>query len=300
MDGSGLVFDIQRFSLHDGGGIRTLVFLKGCPLHCPWCCNPESQLMAPELLLAPARCIGCGACRAACPQGVAADASSPLDRSRCLVCGACASACPTGAREVRGRWMRVAEVLREVERDRLVYRASGGGVTVSGGEPLQQPTFVAGLLRACRLRGLHAVLETCGHAPGEECRAVFALADAVFFDVKHLDPVVHQRATGVGNEQILGNLRSAAETGVRLVIRMPLIPGFNAEASTVRDVAALARDLGVCDLHLLPYHALGEAKHTALGRRYLLPGLGTPSADSLRQLVRAAESVGPLRVRLGG
>jgi pyruvate formate lyase activating enzyme len=301
MDGSGLVFDIQRFSLHDGSGIRTLVFLKGCPLRCPWCCNPESQLRVPELLRFPSRCIGCGACRGSCPQDAAApDASSPVDRTRCLACGSCADSCPTGAREVRGRWMRVAEVLREAERDRLVYRATGGGVTVSGGEPLQQPGFVAELLQACRSRGLHAVLETCGHAPWEDCQAVFAHADTVLFDVKHLDPVAHQRATGVGNEQILGNLRSAAESGVPLVMRMPLIPGFNAEAPVVREVAALARDLGILDLHLLPYHALGEAKHAALGRRPPLPGLGTPSAETLRRLVRAAESAGPLRIRVGG
>lgn len=299
----GLIFDIQRFSLHDGSGIRTLVFMKGCPLRCLWCCNPESQLPTPELMLFPSRCIACGGCREVCEhQAVVPDPAGGFatDRSRCQTCGRCVEACPAEARVLRGRWISVEEALREVERDRIFYRTSGGGVTLSGGEPLFQAAFVADLLKACRAQGINTAIETCGHASWEEFLPVLEHTDTVLFDIKHVDPIVHRRFTGAGNELILANLRRAVKGGARVVLRLPLVSGCNAEPGTVRAVASLARELGIPDLHLLPYHRLGESKYQALGRRCVSNGLTPPSADEIECLKRVAEEGTGLLVRVEG
>lgn len=299
----GMIFDIQRFSIHDGSGIRTLVFMKGCPLDCLWCCNPESQSTTPELMLFPSRCIGCGACREACQnQAVAPGGAGVLvtDRSLCRVCGRCVEVCPVEARALRGRVISVEEVLREVERDEIFYRTSGGGVTVSGGEPLLQAAFVAELLKACRCQGISTAIETCGHAPWEDFVLVLAHTDTVLFDIKHVDPIAHRRFTGVGNELILANLGRVVRSGTHVVLRLPLVPGCTADADTVRAVATLARELGIAELHLLPYHRLGESKYQALGRSYLPQGLTPSSAEEMQGLKRIAEDGTGLTVRVGG
>lgn len=303
MNGRGLIFNIQRFSLHDGAGLRTLVFMKGCPLRCLWCCNPESQLPTPELMLFPSRCIACGACREACEhQAVLPDPAGGFatDRARCRTCGRCAEACPTEARTLRGRMVSVAEVLTEVERDEIFYRSSGGGVTVSGGEPLFQAAFVADLLQACRRQGINTAVETCGHAPWEDFLLVLEHTETLLFDIKHLDPIAHRRLTGVGNELILANLRRAAASGVHLVLRLPLVSGFTADPGTIRAVVSLARELRIAELHLLPYHRLGESKYPALGRRVVSNGLAPPSAGEVEGLKRVAEEGTGLTVRVGG
>jgi pyruvate formate lyase activating enzyme len=298
-----MIFDIQRFSLHDGAGIRTLVFMKGCPLRCPWCCNPESQLPAPELMLFPSRCLACGACREVCEhQAVVPDPAGGFatERSRCRACGRCVEACPTGARALRGRLVSVREVLDEVERDEIFYRSSGGGVTVSGGEPLFQAAFVADLLQACRRQGINTAVETCGHAPWEDFLLVLDHTDTVLFDIKHVDPTAHRRSTGVGNELILANLRRAVTRGAHVVLRLPLVPGFNTDPDAVRAVASLAREWGIAELHLLPYHRLGESKYQALGRRCLSSGPAPPSAGEIAGLKRVAAEGAGLTVRVGG
>ncbi|HSC72020.1 MAG TPA: glycyl-radical enzyme activating protein [Candidatus Methylomirabilis sp.] len=302
-DPYGLIFDIQRFSIHDGSGIRTLVFLKGCPLRCVWCCNPESQATTPELALFLSRCIGCGACEEACPnRAVSRDGAAGLvtERSLCEICGRCVEVCPAEARVLRGRRASVKEVLCEVERDDLFYRTSGGGVTVSGGEPLLQADFVAELLKVCRQRGIDTAIETCGHAPWEDFARVLAHTDTVLFDVKHADPLAHRRFTGVGNELILANLRQAVKSGVRVVLRLPLVPGVNADAGTVRSIASLARELGIAELHLLAYHRLGESKYQALGLSYPLQDLTPPTPEQIEALRRVAEEGGGLSVSIGG
>jgi len=259
--------------------------------------------MAPELMLFPSRCIGCGSCREAC-QNEAVAPNEPgafvTKRSLCQTCGRCVEVCPVGARALRGRFTSVDEVLREVERDQIFYRTSGGGVTISGGEPLAQAAFVAELLRSCRCHGIDTAIETCGHAPWEDLALVLAYTDTVLFDVKHVDTIAHHRFTGVGNELILANLRRVVKSGARVVLRLPLVPGWNADADTVRAIATLARDLGIADLHLLPYHRLGESKYQTLGRSYLLQGLTPPSAEEIQGLKRIAEDGGGLSVSVGG
>ncbi|MFI5340352.1 MAG: glycyl-radical enzyme activating protein [Candidatus Methylomirabilales bacterium] len=298
-----MIFDIQRYSIHDGSGIRTLVFMKGCPLDCLWCCNPESQSTPPELALFPSRCIGCGSCLEACQNNaVTANESGVFatERSVCQTCGRCVEVCPADARALRGRLASVEEVLREVERDQIFYRTSGGGVTISGGEPLLQAAFVAELLKACRRHGIDTAIETCGHAPWEDFALVLAHTDTVLFDIKHVDTIAHRRFTAVGNELILANLRRAVRSGAGVVLRLPLVPGYNADADTVRAIAALARELGIAELHLLPYHRLGESKYQALGRRSLLQGLTPPSAEEIQGLKRIAENGAELTVRVEG
>jgi pyruvate formate lyase activating enzyme len=300
---TGVIFDIQRYSIHDGGGIRTLVFFKGCPLACVWCCNPESQSPVPELTVNAARCIRCGLCAAACPANAIPDAEAATvvpDRVRCTTCGACVEVCPTAGRTLRGRAVTVENLLREIERDTIVYRASGGGVTVSGGEPLLQSAFAAELLRTCRERGIHTAMETCGHASWVDFAQVLRYTDTVLFDIKHVDNEAHRRVTGVGNAVILANLRRAAASGAQIIVRMPLIPGCTADASTVRAVADLARELRIPELHLLPYHGLGEAKYQAMGKRYPVPGAPQLTAEQIHELKAIAEATGGVVVRVGG
>jgi pyruvate formate lyase activating enzyme len=268
---SGMVFHIQRFSIQDGPGIRTSVFLKGCPLRCDWCHNPESQWPGPELVVRRERCIRCGSCVACCPEG---EPRVP-GGAPCPVCGACAEACPTESRAVAGRTMTVTEVLSEVSRDRLVYEESGGGVTISGGEPLAQPVFLRELLAGCRRLGIPAAIDTCGYAPREDLLEAAALADLVLYDLKGLDEARHLDRTGVSLRPILENLKALAAIHPRVHLRIPLIPGYNDDPSELEGMAQYAEELrgpsagasrGIRAVSLLPYHRLGEDKRTRLGR----------------------------------
>ncbi len=300
---TGVIFDIQRYSIHDGSGIRTLVFLKGCPLRCAWCCNPESQSFAAELAVNPARCIRCGLCAKACPAHAIpsqVEGSVTPDRGRCQACGACVDVCPMAGRTLHGRVVTVNDVISTVERDYIFYRTSGGGVTLSGGEPLLQALFAADLLQACQERGINTAIETCGYAPWDEFAGVLAHTDTVLFDIKHVDGEAHRRLTGVDNALILENLRRAADQAGHVVLRMPLIPECNAEPATVRAIAELARDLHISEMHLLPYHGLGEAKYAALGKCYPLAGLHHLSPEIIHDLKEVAEAVGNLTVTVGG
>ncbi|MBR5113882.1 MAG: glycyl-radical enzyme activating protein [Oscillospiraceae bacterium] len=290
------VFEIQSFCIHDGPGIRSVVFLKGCPLRCLWCANPESQSARPEVFVYPEKCVGCGICTAACPTGAANLAKT--DRERCTGCGACARACQAGARVLSGRDMTVAEVLRKVEGDRLFYEESGGGITLSGGEPLTHPEFCAALLDAAREAGLHTAVESCVFASREAVDAVFSRADLALTDVKHMDSAAHERLTGVPNETILDNIRHIRfELGVPVVLRMPTVPGLNDSEENVAAAADFAKSLGA-PLCLLPYHRLGLGKLDALGRPR---GEDIPLPDDARmESLRAlAESRG-IECRIGG
>ena len=291
----GRVFDVQRYSVHDGPGIRTTVFLKGCPARCPWCHNPESQSFSPEVLVVETRCISCGSCARVCPRG-APRAGSPL----CTACGACVEACPSGARRLAGRETTVKELMEEILRDRVFYDESGGGVTVSGGEPLAQPEFLAALLAACRAASLHSAVDTCGFAPRERLLALVPLVDLFLFDVKLVDDARHRALTGLPAAPILDNLRALAAAGARLWIRVPVIPGLTDDAADVAATAALLAGLpGIGKVCLLPYHATGARKSARLGRSYPLDELAPPGADRLECLAALFRRRG-LLVQIGG
>ncbi|MBI1960473.1 MAG: glycyl-radical enzyme activating protein [Candidatus Rokubacteria bacterium] len=296
----GLVFNIQRFSVHDGPGIRDLVFLKGCPLRCRWCSNPESQDARPEIACNAERCIGmdaCGRCRPACPEEAIGTEGGRirLDRGRCTRCGQCLEACPAGALRLFGQPMSVEEVVRIAEEDSVFYARSSGGITVSGGEPCQQSRFVEALLRTCRDRGIGTSVETTGHAEWEDVERVCRYAETVLYDVKSLDSGKHRAFTGVPTTLILQNLGLLARAfpATPIVVRTPVVPGFN---DTVTDIAAIAEFLRtvptVRSYELLAYHGFGEGKYAQLGRRYPLGGVTPPPEERMRELRTVAARVG--------
>jgi len=248
MSTTGLVFNIQRFSIHDGPGIRSTVFLKGCPLRCWWCHNPEGQSPQPELSLIQARCVRCGRCQEVCPQQAAHAAGGNghprAAYSKCTLCGACVEACPTEARQMIGRRMRVEQLVAEVLKDRIFFDESGGGVTFSGGEPLMQPEFLAQVLRACRAEQVHTALDTCGYAERDQLLELAGMCDLVLYDLKCLDDRRHQQQTGVSNQGILDNLEALAEQHANIWIRVPLIPGLNDQPEELEAMAPARRTGG--------------------------------------------------------
>lgn len=275
---TGTVFDIQRFSVHDGNGIRTLVFLKGCPLHCKWCQNPESMSPKPELMRLPHLCIGCGKCIEKCPENalsVDAQGEFSIERDKCTYCGECVEHCYAGSMTIVGRFMTVNEVMDEVERDRHFYETSNGGVTFSGGEPTMQSEFLIECLRESQRRGLHTAIETCAMTTPETFQNVLEHTDLVLTDIKHMDSDQHKALTGAPNEQILLNIANAAAMGKKLRIRVPLIPGCNDSVDNIEATAKFVSSLGsaVESLDILPYHRLGEPKWEQLERTYPLHGI---------------------------
>jgi pyruvate formate lyase activating enzyme len=291
------VFDIRRYAIHDGPGIRTTVFLKGCALSCWWCHNPESQRLGPELIVRESRCIRCGACVAACERGGATlGESSPMtDRARCAGCAsyACAAVCFAEAREVAGRVMSVEQVLEVAARDEPFYRESGGGATLSGGEPLLQADFTAALLEALHDRGISTALDTCGHVPWEVLDRVRRHVDLFLYDVKLMDEERHRRFTGVSNRHILENLRALSERAHQIVLRLPVIPGVNDDEANVHAVATLAAGLPhLAGVDLLPYHRIGVDKYARLDRKYRLLQTNAPSRARMEGIAAALEAAG--------
>lgn len=266
----GIVFDIKRFSVKDGPGIRTSVFLKGCPLRCVWCHNPESQRMAPELCFTPEKCIGCGRCLALCPQHChhMENGAHLFERKSCIRCGRCAAGCPAGALETAGRETDVAGVMAEVLQDLIFYRKSGGGLTLTGGEPMAQFKFTRELLAAAKAEGVSTALDTCGYAPWLEYRELLPLVDLFLYDFKAADPERHRELTGRDNALIFENLRKLDGAGAAIVLRCPLVPGVNDDERHLAAIAEWAEALsGIREITLEPYHPLGVEKAARFGTR---------------------------------
>jgi pyruvate formate lyase activating enzyme len=296
---TGLVFDVQRYSLHDGPGIRTTVFLKGCPLRCAWCHNPESLRSDPELRVFGSRCIHCEACREACPLGQAVPGEHP-DAAICLACGACAAACPTRAREVIGRTMTIEALVEVLAADQAFYEESGGGVTFSGGEPLRQASFLAGTLAAARDRGWHTAVDTSGYASERTIVQVAEGTDLFLFDLKAMDPARHRRLTGVPLEPILRNLEALDARGSTVWIRVPLVPGHNDDDANLEAVAGFVTGLRhTRRVHILPYHRLASAKYDRLGLDNPMVEIPSPTPAAIERAVGILAASG-LDVHVGG
>ncbi len=281
-DGTGTVFDIKRFAIHDGPGIRTTVFLKGCPLSCPWCHNPESISPGPQLVFTPAHCIGCHACLEACPRGVhtLVEGEHVIDRERCLGCGACAEGCFAGALRLAGQRMTVDEVMEEVGRDLPFYEQSGGGMTLSGGEPLLQHGFSAALLSAAKHAGIHTALDTSGFALWDRIEPLLAHTDLVLYDLKHMDRARHTALTGVPNDRILDNLRRLDGAGQMTWVRTPMVSGQNDDEAAYHAMGRFLSGLKHVErIEILRYHRLAESKYGQVGQEYSLLGLEPPTEE---------------------
>lgn len=297
---TGVVFDIQRCSMHDGPGIRTTVFLKGCPLRCQWCHNPESQRRAPELYFMDMRCALCGECVAACPNGChRVDAEGhAIDREKCTACGRCVEACFTGALEIKGSEMTVERVLQDVLADRAYYERSGGGVTVSGGEPLAQFAFTRELLRRCREEGVHTCIETCGFAPEEHVREIQPLVDHFLFDYKATGEA-HRALTGVDNMGILANLDLLLSLGSAVTLRCPLVPGVNDADEHLMAIAELERKYPkLKGIELMAYHNMGVAKSARIGGDAVLD-LPNATEEQKAEWLKKLRAFGSERAVLG-
>lgn len=273
----GCVFNIQRYSLHDGPGIRTVVFLKGCPLRCSWCSNPESWQVHPQIYLDEKKCIGtaaCNSCFAACPEQAVLDRQGLafINPDLCTDCLRCAGECPSTAISTYGQWMTVDEVLRIVEQEAAFYKRSKGGMTLSGGEATVQAEFAASLLAEAKRRRINTVLETCGYAPWSSLERLLPNLDHIYYDVKSLDPGKHKEFTGVDPQLIISNLRQLTQVfdPARIVVRTPVIPGFNNREEELLAIFNLIKDMGIVNYELLKYHRFGSIKYGFLGKPYPL------------------------------
>jgi pyruvate formate lyase activating enzyme len=286
---NGIVFNIQRYSIHDGPGVRTTVFLKGCNLRCFWCHNPESALAAPEVQFFPEKCIACGACVEVCQHGAQQlqDGQRIYQRDLCAQCMECIDECFSGALVVAGEASTVDEILQKVAADREYYRHSGGGVTFSGGEPLLQREFLLELLKGSQAQGFHCAVDTAGNVPWDWLAEVLPFTDLFLYDIKAFDAALHQKVTGVSNSRILENLASLAQSGKEIWIRIPVIPGVNDNSKEMSSIASYLEKLQIIRwVELLPFHTLGSEKFASLGREYPARGLAAPSKQKMTELMK--------------
>jgi pyruvate formate lyase activating enzyme len=298
----GLIFNIERFAVHDGPGIRTLIFFKGCPLRCLWCDNPESFCITKEVAYYQNKCAQCYQCLKICPQNaiIKNDTELQTDRTVCDNCMLCTKICSTGARNVIGKFMTIEDVLRVVKRDSAFYKKSRGGVTLTGGEPLMQNVFVEHLLKRLRSDGIHSAIETTGYDKWLILKRVIDNVDLVLYDIKHMNPKKHKKYTGVSNKLILENIRKIDRIGIPLIIRVPIIPKYNDSKSNIEAVTKLADSLTNCEeIHLLPYHRLGISKYEYLGLKYSLKDLPIPNEKKILAIKTQFEDKG-LKVRVDG
>ena len=297
-----IIFDIQKFSVHDGPGIRTILFFKGCPLECKWCANPESQRFIPDLLFFPGKCIGCGQCISACAQHCITRNNERLEfnRQNCSLCLQCTEVCHSGARSVSGREMTTKEIIEEADKDMVFYKMSGGGITFSGGEAMCFPHAVAEIAAAYKERGISTALETCGHVLWENYEKVLPLIDVLLFDLKVMDSHRHLEYVGCFNDQIVDNLKRACKMA-DTTVRIPIIPSINDSHEDIKAFGTFLETIrdDLKGVSLLPYHDFGVGKYAALGREYSLHHIKAPMDHHMEQMKEQLETYG-LKVKIGG
>ncbi|WHH58064.1 glycyl-radical enzyme activating protein [Petroclostridium sp. X23] len=302
LDVRGKIFDIERYATGDGPGIRTTVFLKGCPLGCIWCSNPESQSMSKQIMYYLNLCNGCGRCIAQCPQhAIKKDETFGLitDFNKCTACGKCVEGCYFNARELMGEHITVREVMEVINKDKLFFKTSGGGVTFSGGEPFMQPEFLEALLDACKEEDIHTAIETCGCVGWCNIERMLDKVDLIFYDVKHIDSESHRRYTSQGNEQILDNLLRLSKSHSNVIVRIPFIPGVNSDLKVLKEILRFAANLQhVIRIEIMPYHRFGSSKYKGLGRKYMLESVEPVNKQDLQYLVQIGEESG-VEVHIG-
>jgi pyruvate formate lyase activating enzyme len=300
---SGFVFDLKRYAINDGPGIRLAIFFKGCNLNCAWCHNPEGISPKPEKMYAAAKCIGCGTCVDNCETHAITLTSHGIvtDESRCTLCGSCADVCPTKAIEMSGRLMTVPELMKIIVKERAFFDQSGGGVTFSGGEPLLQAEFLLELLDECGKQGIHRAVDTAGHVNTATLLEVARQTDLFLYDLKVMDPAIHEQWTGVRNDLILANLRTPAEAGAAIIIRFPLVGGVNDHEENIRQTATFITSLpgNLPEVHLLPYHAIAQHKYAKLGRPDAFLQMEEPGRESLENVAGWFAEYG-IKVKSGG
>ncbi|MFH1634645.1 MAG: glycyl-radical enzyme activating protein [Chloroflexota bacterium] len=299
---TGIIFDIKKFSIHDGPGIRTTVFLKGCPLKCVWCHNPEGISPHPDIHFWEQRCIACGDCAEVCPNEAVSfvEGKRVWKRDQCARCGACAEACSAEAVQLVGKTMSVPEVMTAIEKDVICYDQSGGGVTFSGGEPLAQPEFLKSLLQACKERYIHTAVDTSGLASPGHFRQILPFTDLFLFDIKLIDEKRHIRYMGVSNKLIHINLRELAQTGKNIIVRIPIIPGINADAENIRQTGEYLASLGsIHQVDILPYHHIAADKYRRMGNEYTIAEIQPPSDEQMEHIARQLSEWG-FEVTMGG
>lgn len=298
----GKIFNIQKYSIHDGPGIRNTVFMMGCPLSCWWCHNPESQSLEEQLMIFPNRCIGCMACIEVCEQGAIREVNGMVvtDKGKCINCGNCTHVCYPGAREMSGKIMSVEEVVKEVLKDRDFFEESEGGVTFSGGEPLMRPDFLITLLKEMRKCGIHTTVDTSGFASKKTIEEVSKYTDLFLYDLKHMDPNEHEKYTGITNDIILDNLRYLHDLGKEIIIRIPIISGVNDSEKDLNAFRDFIKTLpNIKGINLLPYHKIGEEKYKRLGINYKMAGVEEPSDEKMDFALQILKGTGK-DVQIGG
>ncbi len=296
------ILHLQKYSIHDGQGIRTTVFFKGCPLACLWCHNPESQSFEKEQLFYAERCTQCQACVSSCPQKAIDDKTFHANMGKCTLCGLCLDICPKSAREIAGKNFSVKNLVKELLKDRLFYEESGGGVTLSGGEVLcQRIDFIEDLAKKLHRQGISVNIDTCGQAPYEHFQRLLPYVDTFLYDIKNIDTEKHKEYTGIGNELILENLKKLTEEGAKVALRLPLIEGLNTDKQAIENtVDFLQKHTRPCALHLLPYHRIGSHKYAQLGRESHLEKLCEPSKKTLNIIQEYFINKGFTQTHIGG
>ncbi len=298
----GVIFDIKKYAIHDGPGIRTTVFFKGCPLACRWCHNPEGISVTSERVYRQEHCVSCGECIQICPQKVITQTvdGNITDSAKCDMCRTCAEQCPSGAVEFVGRKVTVDEVVRQIEKDTAFYDQSGGGITFSGGEPLMQPEFLLNLLDACCHLDLHRTVDTTGYADAGLLLKVAQKTDLFLYDLKMMDATKHRNFTGVSNQLILANLKRLSENKARIQVRIPIIPGINDDVDNINSTADFIVALpGVERIAILPFHRAARGKYGRLGMECMSSDIQSPSNDHLNRIAGWLEQAG-LQVKIGG